>query len=208
VSNGHEKRSQKTKLAILDAAEQIFLEKGFDGGSLSSIARLAGVTQSLISNHFGSKRGLFEVTWMRLLERYFGQQTKELDRPEMDNLDVLRNSIIAYFNHLKNTPGAVRFTAWIFLEGRGDRVPFPDAIAVIDRGIERLRLGQRKGLIRNDVPPEFIWASFIGLANSWFQLREEYEELFRGAVASNDDVDEAYLEALMKIFFEGIGGNK
>ena len=86
----------------------------------------------------------------------------------------------------------------------GLKEPFPVAREVVEIGFERLRQGQAKGLIRQDVPVEFIWASFVGLAYGWFQLRDEYEEMLRGAIGPDADLDEAYLESLLKIFFEGI----
>ena len=204
MGNGHEKRADATREAILDAAEKIFLDKGFDGGSLSAIARQAEVNQSLISHHFGSKFGLWEATWKRLYERYFGDQLEELLHPQVDDANLLRNSIIKYFHHLKATPGAVRMQAWLYLAGQ--RKPFPGAMEVVKLGFERLREGQEKGLIRKDIPAEFIWASFIGLTHQWFQLREEYSDLLQGSIDPKEDVDEAYLDALLKIFFEGVGG--
>ena len=206
MGNGHEKRSQATRGAILDAAEEIFLDRGFDGGSLSAIAKGAGVSQSLISHHFGSKFGLWEATWKRLYERYFGDQLEELRHPRDDGADLLRNSIVRYFHHLKATPEAVRLQAWLFLAGQ--REPFPAAREVVELGFERLREGQRKGLIRKDIPAEFVWASFIGLTQHWFQLREEYGDLLQGSIDPGEDVDEAYLESLLKIFFGGVGGSR
>lgn len=52
---------------ILDCAIQAFAEKGFDGASLSDIAKRAGVRNTSVLNyHFGSKEGLWKQAITRL----------------------------------------------------------------------------------------------------------------------------------------------
>lgn len=55
--------------AILDAAELVFANSGYDGAALREIAQRAGVAQGLIHYHFGNKARLFE----RMVERRSGQ---------------------------------------------------------------------------------------------------------------------------------------
>lgn len=200
--NKHKKKSDITKNLILDAAEVLFLEKGFDGTSLSMISKAAKVNQSLLSHHFGSKSGLWKASSTRLYKRYLRFQEETLERPEGDGLDVLRDSISGYFHFLAKNPEAIRFRAWTFLSDKeGDYV---SSEKVIEKGVERLRLGQEAGLIRKDIPPEFIWASFISLSEHWFQLREEHKGILQSTFKSEKEMDEKYLDSLLKIFFEGI----
>jgi AcrR family transcriptional regulator len=51
-----------TRAAILDAARSQFAARGFNGASLRSIAREAGVDASLISHYFGDKSQLMVAT--------------------------------------------------------------------------------------------------------------------------------------------------
>lgn len=53
------KRALKTRETILDAAEYLFSERGFDGASIRDIAARAGVPVGLVSHHGGSKEELF-----------------------------------------------------------------------------------------------------------------------------------------------------
>lgn len=48
-----------TRDAILDAARDLFAERGFDGASIRGIATRAGVDPALIRHFFGDKDGLF-----------------------------------------------------------------------------------------------------------------------------------------------------
>jgi AcrR family transcriptional regulator len=51
--------SEETKRHILDSAQQEFLEKGFSGASLRTIAADAGVTTGALYRHFKDKNALF-----------------------------------------------------------------------------------------------------------------------------------------------------
>lgn len=51
---------QETKTLILDAAEALFAEHGFDGVSIRDITAKAGVRLALVNYHFGTKEGLLE----------------------------------------------------------------------------------------------------------------------------------------------------
>ena len=54
-----EKRRERTRDLLLDAAEEVFARRGFEGASLESIADAAGYSRGAIYKHFGSKDELF-----------------------------------------------------------------------------------------------------------------------------------------------------
>jgi AcrR family transcriptional regulator len=49
----------ETRIRLLDTAEQIFAEHGYEGTSIRQIAHTAGLNISLISYYFGSKEALY-----------------------------------------------------------------------------------------------------------------------------------------------------
>ncbi|HXW74403.1 MAG TPA: TetR family transcriptional regulator [Steroidobacteraceae bacterium] len=53
---------------ILDAAEQLFAQRGYHGVSLRDITQSAGVDVALVSYHFGGKRELFTAVFERRAE--------------------------------------------------------------------------------------------------------------------------------------------
>lgn len=59
------KRSLQTKACILDAAESVFAERGFEGASIRDIAANAGVQIGLVHHHGGGKEELFYRTVAR-----------------------------------------------------------------------------------------------------------------------------------------------
>src|SRR3954466_5592544 len=57
-----------TKGRILDAAEALFMEHGFEATSLRAITTTAGVNLAAVNYHFGSKEELFESVLTRRLD--------------------------------------------------------------------------------------------------------------------------------------------
>ncbi len=66
-----ERRLEHTRSLLLDAAEEVFAEKGFMAASLDDIASAAGYTKGAIYKHFTAKEDLFLAVSDRYWRRYF-----------------------------------------------------------------------------------------------------------------------------------------
>ncbi|MGB5794672.1 MAG: helix-turn-helix domain-containing protein [Mycolicibacter algericus] len=66
-----ERRLAHTRSLLLDAAEEVFAEKGFTTATLDDIAQAAGYTKGAIYKHFGAKEELFLAVSDRYWRRYF-----------------------------------------------------------------------------------------------------------------------------------------
>jgi len=73
-----------TKNRILDAAEALFMEHGFEATSLRQITALAEVNLAAVSYHFGSKEELFESVLTRRLDPMNRQRIALLTRFERE----------------------------------------------------------------------------------------------------------------------------
>jgi AcrR family transcriptional regulator len=60
--------SPDTKSRILDAAEHLFMEHGFEATSLRSLTSAAAVNLAAVNYHFGSKEELFQAVLTRRLD--------------------------------------------------------------------------------------------------------------------------------------------
>lgn len=67
---------------ILDAAEQLFAEKGFAETSLRLITSKAGVNLAAVNYHFGSKKSLIQAVFTRFLDPFVVSLEQELERNE------------------------------------------------------------------------------------------------------------------------------
>jgi AcrR family transcriptional regulator len=83
------RRRQHTRDLLLDAAEEVFARRGFDGASLEEIAENAGYTRGAIYKHFGSKEELFLEANKRFNERYVHAFVDVLDPGQpLEGLDI------------------------------------------------------------------------------------------------------------------------
>ena len=68
MDNIHQVESLNTEQKIIEAAEQEFLRKGFDGARTTSIAAKAGVTHAMFHYYFRTKEKIFEKIISQKLE--------------------------------------------------------------------------------------------------------------------------------------------
>jgi AcrR family transcriptional regulator len=71
--------------AILDAAEALFAEHGFDGVTIRQVAKRAGVDTALAHYYFETKRGLFDAVFLRRAAILNAQRLQALDAYEREH---------------------------------------------------------------------------------------------------------------------------
>jgi AcrR family transcriptional regulator len=71
-----------TKERILDTAEALFMEHGFEATSLRALTNAAGVNLAAVNYHFGSKEELFEAVLTRRLDPMNQERVALLDQLE------------------------------------------------------------------------------------------------------------------------------
>lgn len=76
--------SADTKTRILDAAELLFMEHGFEATSLRQLTSAAGVNLAAVNYHFGSKEELFQAVLTRRLDPMNQERIDLLDKVERD----------------------------------------------------------------------------------------------------------------------------
>ena len=76
--------SADTKTRILDAAEQLFMEHGFEATSLRQLTSAAGVNLAAVSYHFGSKEELFQAVLTRRLDPMNQERIELLEKIQRD----------------------------------------------------------------------------------------------------------------------------
>jgi AcrR family transcriptional regulator len=74
-----ERRRQRTRDLLLDAAKDVFARRGFEGASLEEIAEAAGYTRGAIYKHFGSKEELFLAVNKRWNESFLEAFVESID---------------------------------------------------------------------------------------------------------------------------------
>ncbi len=94
---------QNMEKTIMDAAEKLFLEKGFAMVSTTQIAKAAGCNQALVHYYFRTKDRLFEAIFAEKLKTFFSV----IFQPQDESLtfeEKLKKYIGAHFDMLLANP--------------------------------------------------------------------------------------------------------
>jgi AcrR family transcriptional regulator len=86
-----------TKERILDAAERLFSEDGFDATSLRAVTAAAGTNLAAVNYHFGSKAALLPAVAARILEPVTIRQLELLDELEAADRDPSVEDLLEAF---------------------------------------------------------------------------------------------------------------
>jgi AcrR family transcriptional regulator len=108
---------------LIELAEELFSERGYQGASMDELARRAGVTKPVVYELFGSKDGLFRACLERSAER-LATRIADAVRAETDPEARLRAGGLAFLRF-----AADHRVAWeLMMEGR-----FSDAATAVRR---------------------------------------------------------------------------
>jgi TetR/AcrR family transcriptional regulator len=196
-----------TKSAILDAAEEIFIDKGPSNTSLSMIARKAQVTKSLIHHHFESKEHLWNEVKKRAHREYMEKQGAILHFSDA-NLKTLAESLKTYFRFIQANPGFIRLLSWMNLEDGADKGDFfTEETQLITLATERIAESQSAGHMRNDIPAAHVVISFLAVCHTWFQEKNSFARYFSresDSAIESETLDEQFLQSAIKIITDGV----
>lgn len=99
VSQPPTARGQLTRQKVLEAAEQVFGEKGFERASITDITQRAGVAQGTFYVYFPDKKSVF-VELVRELSHRLRQEIAEQVRGVAHRVDIERAGFRAYFDFI------------------------------------------------------------------------------------------------------------
>ncbi|MCW3083131.1 MAG: TetR/AcrR family transcriptional regulator [Bacteroidetes bacterium] len=97
-----------TEQKILEAAEDVFHEKGYDGARMQEIAEQAGINKGLLHYYFKTKDKLFEAIFSAALNRMISRilSILELEIPLDQKIDLI---VDQYMGMLMKNPALPRF---------------------------------------------------------------------------------------------------
>lgn len=175
------------QIQILQVAEKLFAEKGFDGTSVRNIAKEAGINIAMVSYYFGSKEKMLEALILSRssdlkiqLENIF----KEAIEP-MQKIDKLIELYMARMNKNRCIYQIVHSE----LANIQRSLNLKSFTEVKKRNLESLKKiieqGQEKGIFRKDINIELIPATILGTYFQFHTGRPLYEEIFH--LATEED---------------------
>ncbi|BDR55064.1 TetR family transcriptional regulator [Bombiscardovia apis] len=192
---GTQKDPEGHRQRILDVAQRLFLEKGYDDTSIQDIVDgLGGMTKGAVYYHFSSKSAIFDAVTERMASSASPQDDWEKDWPGETGLEKLRNELVisltAYARH------DVSYSAQTLLKsprmvGEMYLTSMDDIVRVITPYVQE---GIDDGSIAPHDPTDVAQIMFI-LLNMWIGLKL--------TTFSKEEVVSKF--TLLKEMFEGIG---
>ena len=140
MSLERERNPERSRTAILDAAETLFAERGYEGTSLHDVGAAAGVSRGTPGYFFGSKADLYRA----VLDRMFAE-VREAVRAGRERAlasarepeSILAGAVSDYYDFLAARPNFVRLIerealrGGALLEGAGHLTAGQEALAAI-----------------------------------------------------------------------------
>ncbi|UYG00919.1 MULTISPECIES: TetR family transcriptional regulator [unclassified Halomonas] len=180
-----------TREALLNAAEEVFFEKGVARTSLEQVARHAGVTRGAVYWHFKNKGDLF----MALIERVrmpFQSLVEEVQNvdPDILPLDAVHRACLAGMHrleqpHYQRTLSILLHRCEFFsdinpleMQNEINEECFDEMLCLFEMAHEQHQL--REGLTPQ-VSTQLLQATLGGLFHDWLRAPDRYSLSERGA---------------------------
>lgn len=176
--------SERTRQNILDAAFDLFAQKGFTRTTLNEVAAVAGVTRGGIYWHFKDKVDLFMALW-KDIHASAGMRPEDLLLDHVDSLRDCKSEIMKFLEHFENNDRYAVF--WDIVRHRTEYTEELEPVLqqqrmeqreVLERTTAMFARLRVRGRVRSDVDPAHaalnIVAFVIGLIEIWMADRNAF----------------------------------
>ncbi len=92
-----EERRTATRGAIIEAAQQLFGDPGFDATKIDDIAAKAGVAKGAVYHHFKNKNEIFEAVFSQVSSEIVTAMVSDIE-PGVGTLETLTHSMKRFFD--------------------------------------------------------------------------------------------------------------
>ncbi len=181
------KTEKNTRDLLLEAAVDLFSQKGYLDTSIRDIANKVGITSSIIYHYFDDKEEmLFEIIRsttedlmksLRLIE-------KKVEDPEECLREMLRAHIVDFHINRKKESKIV-ITDTHLLRDKYHKIMVKMQREIFDMYMKKLLELSKQGRLREDIDLLVMNFSIFGTVNSFYQWYREEGRLTREEVAQN-----------------------
>lgn len=198
--------AEQTRKRIIEAAEKVFVKKGFDGARVDEIAREAGANKRLLYLYYGNKDDLYfevlRINFRRMIDAERAEVPAGSD-PETHVVAIVRH----FFHTLAQNTGLARLLAWASLaDGRSD-ARYQQSVDLLREGLGDLlsavELGKSKGKFRDDVDIRRIAFMLTALCLSYFHKRMLMDALWGPRIESAAEAEKT-VDAMIEVVMRGI----
>lgn len=152
------------QIQILNVAEKLFAEKGFDGTSIRDISKEAKINIAMVSYYFGSKEKLLESLILYRTSD-LKAQLDDLLQENLEPMDKINKLIEIYINRINCNRGIYRIIHFEFTSKKKSQnfQTFSELKKGNLKSLEAIiQEGQKKGVFRKDVIIPLITPTILG----------------------------------------------
>jgi len=173
VRREQERKTRETN--IIDTAERLFLEKGFEASSMDEIACTAGFTKRTIYQYFSSKEELLFAVAVRQLSKTDFSRLADKSTRTITAFEWLQKSCEDFFSTCKKNPVETTFVnrAFSILDstenGTWKNTFETRTMEYYTIIIESMRAGVAEGSMRQDLDPEKASFTFLSVLTDFIR---------------------------------------
>jgi AcrR family transcriptional regulator len=189
------KQKAKRKDQIIEAAAQIFAQKGYSGAIMADIAIQANIGKGTIYEYFKSKEDLFFAVFewfQKKTEKAATVGISSLGGSATDRLKVLNSTLMELWDEIKDVFVLV-MEFWAASSSAQRRQRFKGAFKELYNDYRKIvssliQEGVNSGEFRSDIKPEPVAAALVGTWDALF-LQAWFDDSFDPAATANDFLD-------------------
>jgi TetR/AcrR family transcriptional regulator len=169
--------AETTREALINAATELFAERGFDGAKIDAIARRAGVNKAMVSYHFAGKQGLYAAIFERDLG-WIRERFDEIDSGDLPADEKLRRFIATFGRlHIRRPSWSALMLREVLSGGRHIEPKFLATLGGVFALVQKIvEQGVREGTFR-PVDPLFTHHTVAGSIVFFFAARPFRERM-------------------------------
>ena len=195
--HGRARDAQRAREVILDAAEAVFAQHGFDGARIDAIAKASGYNISLLFQYFGDKLGLYAAVLQRAHRETTELQAQVLGPGLADETITshaqglrafLETAVQATFDYLVEHPRLLRILTWEMAEGWQTYAQIASQFPTDESDqLEALFKGAwRAGLLRSDFSALIQLTLVFQVCQSYLAFLPLYQVMLPGEEVSSE----------------------
>jgi AcrR family transcriptional regulator len=200
------------QLQIMEAAEQLFSQKGFDGTSVRDIAETANVNLAMISYYFGSKEKLMEALFKHKGDHFRVQLENLIQDEKLSSIQKVEKFIDDFIERILKKQHFHKIMV---------REQVSDSNSAIVQRIYQLKeanmalirqliqQGQKKGDFNKNIDVVLLMMTLVGTVSQAITSQQLYRRLYN--ISSQEEFEKHIKKKLgnyLKNLFKTILGNE